>query len=961
LLETNKDQFRTLQGIYDASWKTANSIENLLATAFKTGDMARLSKPSQFVGRASTDVSRGVTDVLNMGTSITMGLDNMLGGHLGKGIQSLFGSKTTMTGASLNIGGTLDDVVANGVQSFKKTSKWKSTKTWTTEVGLDEDVDNGIRGVLENLGAQMRETAKLMGKDVESELNNMAVVIGSIDTTGKPEEVLERMNEAFGKQADYMAETLFPELMKYQDYLESEAETATRVSSQKDITEELAATLGVTIDNTTEFSQVLHNLAGGFDNITKATLNYFDKFLTEEEKRANNTRRLYASLADELAKHDKVIPATREGYAALTKSFFEMGEAGAETYRALVLATDAADEYYKTLEEKSNNLLDAVRDAYARFAEQSDKIKEGLIGLVGAEELLAYQREKQLEQIDPLLKEHQKRLWALQDEQKALADVRKRSDDYRKSLSRVQSFLTGAFGTIRQYIVSLTATGAMALGSAYAADLESAKAGDRTALSGITSSAQSYLAEVTSKARSAEEVNRAKAGVVGDLSKLTQITPEEYLAKEITAALNSQTQTLDEALIKTLPEQLQAVVNATEYSFDAILDFAINDKDMPSDLRAILLESLGGFERTLGLAVKTDGLDDRLRDLIVRDNLASSVTLSTLLANGTDSRLVELVMLGEQASTSVINSILDDGVVTGIEDLILGRTLYASSVMDAALKSDMPDGIRALIVNTSKDYTAHLGALLDSGLSDPDAEMLVKAYDGIYRDIITAAVLGKVNSDAWRLVTEASDTITKTLAASGGTLTDDQRSILLANPTDVNRDVAVKMSSYVPLAYSVLTAANPDDVEREISLLKSSDWSADGWSLFSATFLSDLKRTVVASGGTLTDSQKSILDAVNGVTGVELEADVQLTFAQKISKAMEELGGTVRNSELKVAGIVELNANIAGLTNALSQLNGLEQGKMRKRLGDAGQQTPEQIYRATTVSGRKKLARQAAF
>jgi hypothetical protein len=41
LLETNKDQFRTLQGIYDASWKTANSIENLLATAFKTGDMAR--------------------------------------------------------------------------------------------------------------------------------------------------------------------------------------------------------------------------------------------------------------------------------------------------------------------------------------------------------------------------------------------------------------------------------------------------------------------------------------------------------------------------------------------------------------------------------------------------------------------------------------------------------------------------------------------------------------------------------------------------------------------------------------------------------------------------------------------------------------------------------------------------------------------------------------------------------
>jgi hypothetical protein len=578
--------------------------------------------------------------------------------------------------------------------------------------------------------------------------SNMAVVIGSIDMTGKPEEVLERMNEAFGKQADYMAQNLFPELMKYQGYLESQAETATRVASQKDITEELAATLGVTIGNTTEFSQVLHNLAGGFDEITKASLDFAEAFLTEEEKRANNTRQLYASLADELSKHDKVIPATREEYAALTKSFFEMGEAGAETYRALVLATDAADEYYKTLEEKSNDLLDAVRDAYARFADQSDKIKEGLIGLLGAEELLAYQREKQLEQIDPLLKEQQQRLWALQDEQKALADVRKRSDDYRKSLSSVQSFLTGAFGTIRQYIVSLTATGAMALGSAYAADLESAKAGDRTALSGITSSAQSYLAEVTSKARSAEEVNRAKAGVVGDLSKLTQITPEEYLAKEITAALNTQTQTLDEALIKTLPEQLQAVVNATEYSFDAILDFAINDKDMPSDLRSILFNSIGGFEELIKLTIEDTGMSPELRKVAI------------------------------------------------------GEALQVSAVIEAALKSDTADGVRDLILNDAKDYLTTLKTYMADG---------------------------ELSEEELKVLDAKSDTI---------------------------------------------------------------------------------QRTLSAKGGTLTTNQKAILDAINGETGVEVEADVQLTFAQTIADAMENLGKTVFGGELKVAGI-------DGLTKAI--------------------------------------------
>jgi hypothetical protein len=471
---------------------------------------------------------------------------------------------------------------------------------------------------------------------------------------------------------------------------------------------------------------VLHNLAGGFDEITKASLDFAEAFLNEEEKRANNTRQLYASLADELSKHDKVIPATREQYATLTKSFLEMGEAGAETYRALVLATDAADEYYKTLEEKSNDLLDAVRDAYARFADQSDKIKEGLIGLLGAEELLAYQREKQLEQMDPLLKEHQKRLWALQDEQKALADVRKRSDDYRKSLSSVQSFLTGAFGTIRQYIVSLTATGAMALGSVYAADLESAKAGDRTALSGITSSAQSYLAEVTSKARSAEEVNRAKAGVVGDLSNLTQITPEEYLAKEITAALNAQTQTLDEALIKTLPEQLQAVVNATEYEFDGILNFVVNDASIPTDIRWALAESVSDFERTIVLLANTDEITGRTKQLILDDTLKSTATINALLEADTPQGLMDLVLKAENKSSALINAILADGVVTGIEDVILGKTLSASAIMDAALSTDIDDNTKMLITEASKTFKTQMQAVLDTDLSDDDSLMLLQ-------------------------------------------------------------------------------------------------------------------------------------------------------------------------------------------------------------------------------------------
>jgi hypothetical protein len=152
-----------------------------------------------------------------------------------------------------------------------------------------------------------------------------------------------------------------------------------------------------------------------------------------------------------------------------------------------------------------------------------------------------------------------------------------------------------------------------------------------------------------------------------------------------------------------------------------------------------------------------------------------------------------------------------------------------------------------------------------------------------------AASKGKVNSDAWTLVNEASETLTKTLAASKGKIDSDAWTLVNEASETLTKTLAARGGTLSPNQKAIL------DAESDTIL-----------------------RTLSASGGTLTASQKSILDAVNGVTGVELEADVQLTFAQTISKAMEELGGTVKNAELKVAGIANLNTRIEGLTAALT-------------------------------------------
>jgi len=150
--------------------------------------------------------------------------------------------------------------------------------------------------------------------------------------------------------------------------------------------------------------------------------------------------------------------------------------------------------------------------------------------------------------------------------------------------------------------------------------------------------------------------------------------------------------------------------------------------------------------------------------------------------------------------------------------------------------------------------------LLSEDLSDNDAHMLIQAYDGIYRDVITAAVLGDVDEDAWTLAIAQNDTINKTLAASKGTV------------------------------------------------------NADAWTLVNAS-TGTVTKTLAAAGGSLTADQSKIIDVVNGTGNAQLDVDVAL--GDTASGALKDLQSTVSGAKLTVTGIDTLAERIGTSTTGL--------------------------------------------
>lgn len=301
-------------------------------------------------------------------------------------------------------------------------------------------------------------------------------------------------------------------------------------------------------------------LAGGVDQLAGLQESYYQAYFSDAERAADLQRELTRTLAQ----MGMTLPSTHEGFRQLVEQQNRLTESGQRNYVQLLQLAGPFDQLQTLLEQTGNGvdvfadrlsqlngeistLENEVRNAYAAFEKQSFDQQLQLLGLLGDEQAaLALQRERELQGIDPLLHETQRRIWAMEDEAAAQQAATQAGQEYARSLAQVNDQLSSTFNGISQWVDQQTATAGTPgmnlaeAGDQFARQLVLAQSGDRNALQSITQYAEQYLAAGEAMYASGGAFQRIQGDVLDALKDLPdQISAEEYLAQEIRDALQA--------------------------------------------------------------------------------------------------------------------------------------------------------------------------------------------------------------------------------------------------------------------------------------------------------------------------------------------------------------------------------------------------------------------------------------
>lgn len=220
------------------------------------------------------------------------------------------------------------------------------------------------------------------------------------------------------------------------------------------------------------------------------------------------------------------------------------------------MAAQAAQEAQRLADQQAQAAQRAADEAAQReraiLSERQGLLKQ-LLQLEGNTTLL---RQMELEALDPSNRALQERIWALQDETAA-------AEKFKSAMRDAQDFLGGFTKNIEEFIFKVSHAQADAAQSyqmaaaKFSAQMVLARGGDRDAMGGITSYADTLIGSIRRESTTGAEANLRIARVLGQLASLPkQISPEQLIVDAIASANTS----------------LEAVLNTSFASLDANVD-----------------------------------------------------------------------------------------------------------------------------------------------------------------------------------------------------------------------------------------------------------------------------------------------------------------------------------------------------------------------------------------------------
>ncbi|MEJ5149773.1 phage tail length tape measure family protein [Comamonas sp. MYb396] len=348
------------------------------------------------------------------------GLTLLFGGDI---FGSLFGRKLKESGVEGTFGG--DSGFEGRLYKYYKGGLFRSNKT--TYEDMPEEMRSALGKQFLGMDESIRAMAGAVGLGGEA-LDGFTAKF-KVNLKGlSEEEATKKLQEEFQKIADQMG-ALVLTTDEYTQAGETQLEALTRLSTSITLANEWFKAIGDTLYSVSlagaDMASELMDAFGGADKFAAATSNYYDKFYTDQEKVANQTRLLNEALK-KLGVES--MPTSRDALREYINGIDLSTEAGRKLYAAMIGLADSFDVVYTSAE----NIAAMKEDLNVQLLRAQGK----------DDEATKLERAKQLKELekykDPELIRMQVEVWNAEDQAKNDAAAKQAAEDLAARLAEEQ-------------------------------------------------------------------------------------------------------------------------------------------------------------------------------------------------------------------------------------------------------------------------------------------------------------------------------------------------------------------------------------------------------------------------------------------------------------------------------------------------------------------------------------------
>lgn len=331
--------------------------------------------------------------------------------------------------------------------------KFFSNKRRTSTAAFDtSEIDDAFDAIT----FAISDAAKTFGINSADEVIKGFSASVNLDIKGKTkEEVAAAIQQWIGDTTSSLVGAVFGDsLVGLQREGEGVIDAVNRVTANMRLMQDVSKNLGLGFDLTGKAAMIaatnIVDLAGGIEQLSALTGQYYTSFYTEAEQQQN----LATQLAESFGKINMQMPTTREGFRALVDGLDLTTESGQAMFASLMQLVPGMDKYLSALEAQRTASEQAAEAAQKEAEAKAAALKsQGLDlqirlyeALSQSSEALALRRQMEIEATDETLRAMLLQIYAAQDAAAAqleLAQAQEKAADAARDAAR------SAFGKLQ--------------------------------------------------------------------------------------------------------------------------------------------------------------------------------------------------------------------------------------------------------------------------------------------------------------------------------------------------------------------------------------------------------------------------------------------------------------------------------------------------------------------------------